>query len=619
MTDDSKTSTRNFIRGGQVLLHNFRMVKQLLDRTLVFTLIVFLSVTIGLTYYRTNGWHSFAVKHWCAAHIFTFFYGSNAKQKMRLPGAYSNAFEERMVLSSEVLRDPQIVKAVEEVGSLLILSTLYGAISSIGTLFLVVVYFRKRGKKQSETKQLRGYEIAEKDSIKKLIKKDNRSDITIGGLCLPKSFETGHVLIHGTTGMGKSVCIKELLDQIRKRGDKVIIYDQGCDYISSFYTKEDIILNPLDERTASWCLWDECRDSADYDSLAAALIPSPPNAGEPFWSNGARVIFSAMAQKIKETIDQPKIPQLLASILSADLRKMEKVLQNTEAAPLVSERADKTSLSFKSMLATYLRSLKYIKEEENPFSIRKWIQDDNQKNWLFISSLADRHETLKPLISMWLDIAANSLLSLAPSYTRRIWLFFDELASLHKLPYLPNAFAQSRKFGGCLVAGVQSIAQLRKVYGQHAADEISTMCNTRIFFRSPSNEAAVWTSKELGQHEIEEMQEGISYSESAMRSGISINKHTIQKDLVNAAEIMQLQPLEAYVRLPGNLPITKIKLSYKDRTSDAQPFIARNIAEKTYKEVTDKISLASEESKANEINLKQEKVLESEEISVLNC
>jgi len=288
-----------------------------------------------------------------------------------------------------------------------------------------------------------------------------------------------------------------------------------------------------------------------------------------------------MARHLKD-VNNKSISLLLDSILAADLSKMEEDLRNTEAASLVSQRVEKTSLSFKAMLATYLKALKYIKDEENPFSIRKWIQDDTQKNWLFISSLADRHETLKPLISMWLDLAANSLMSLTPSYTRRIWLIFDELASLHKLPYLPNAFAQSRKFGGCLVAGVQSISQLRKVYGQYAADEISTMCNTRIFFRSPSSEAAVWTSKELGQHEIEEMKEGISYSESAMRSGISINKQMTQKDLVSPAEIMQLQPLEAYVRLPGELPITKIKLKYKDRSNEALPFIARDIIEKDF-------------------------------------
>ena len=81
MTDEYQTSTRNFIRGGQVLLHNYRMIKQLFDRALIFSLAVFLVATIGISYYRINGWHRFAAMHWCTAHVLTTF-NSNAKQKM---------------------------------------------------------------------------------------------------------------------------------------------------------------------------------------------------------------------------------------------------------------------------------------------------------------------------------------------------------------------------------------------------------------------------------------------------------------------------------------------------------------------------------------------------------
>ena len=547
---------------------------------------VFLLVTAGLTCLRLNIQHARALLYVPMAHAFLFFDDSAS---MKVTNPHTN--RKIVVKASSVPKSNWVKRQLKQVDDVVILSMFYGKCAGIAALLLIFVYLARRGKQHSATKKLRGYDIASKKHTKQLVRKKNASDIKIATLSMPKDFETGHILIHGTTGMGKSVCIKELLDQIRARGDRAIIYDQGCDYIGSFYNEDDVILNPLDDRTASWNLWNECRDSADYDSLAAALIPAPANASEPFWTNGARVIFAAIARKL-ETTNNKSISLLLESILNAELNELEGMLRGTEAASLVSERIEKTALSFKSMLATYLKSLKYVKDTEKPFSIRNWIQDDSNSNWLFISSLADRHETLKPLISMWLDLAANALMSLTPSYTRRIWLIFDELASLHKLPYLPNAFAQSRKFGGCMVASMQSISQLRKVYGQHAADEISTMCNTRIFFRSPSNEAAVWTSKELGQHEVEEMKEGISYSESAMRSGISINKQRIQKDLVSPAEIMRLHTLEAYIRLPGELPITKIKIKYKDRSCSAEPFVIRKIIEKDF--VVDKDPIAKQ-------------------------
>ena len=58
--------------------------------------------------------------------------------------------------------------------------------------------------------------------------------------------------------------------------------------------------------------------------------------------------------------------------------------------------------------------------------------------------------------------------------------------------------------------GMQSISQLRNIYGNHAAETISNLCNTRIFFRAPSFETAQWASRELGENETEEIKENIS-------------------------------------------------------------------------------------------------------------
>jgi len=357
---------------------------------------------------------------------------------------------------------------------------------------------------------------------------------------------------------------------------KAIIYDKGCDYVSRYYREgSDILLNPLDERTTPWHLWDECRDSADYDSLAAALIPLPTGTNDPFWINAARTIFAASARQMQKNPNR-SISLLLKALLTSDLATLGKFLKGTEAETLASDKIEKTAISIRSVLTTYLKSLKYVKDVPDMFSIRRWIQDDTQKNWLFISSISDKHETLKPLISMWLDIAANALMSLTPSNERRIWMIFDELPSLQRLPYLPEAFAEARKFGGCLVAGMQSISQLRKIYGQNAAEEISNLCNTRIFFRDPSFDTAQWASKELGEIETEEMKENISYSESAMRSGISLSNQRYQKQIISASEIMQLNDLESFIRLPGLFPLTKVKLEFKPRSKIAEPIIPRS-------------------------------------------
>jgi type IV secretory pathway TraG/TraD family ATPase VirD4 len=137
------------------------------------------------------------------------------------------------------------------------------------------------------------------------------------------------------------------------------------------------------------------------------------------------------------------------------------------------------------------------------------VQEDSASSWLFISSLGDKHESLKPLITAWLDIAANALLSLTPKPSRRVWVILDELTSLQRLPYLTTALSKARKFGGCFVVWIQSYAQLAKVYGHEGAREISSPLNTRFMFRVPDPEIAQWSAKNLGERTLEDVQESI--------------------------------------------------------------------------------------------------------------
>lgn len=566
----SESSIKNFTRGGQTFLHNFRMVNQIINRVAIFCFMIFILISIGISYFLTTEYQRYLIWQWCLANILKLF-NENAFQNFINPDGSIVK-----VLSKQILNANFIHHALQDVSQIGIKAIIMSL--AITTVFFVFLYrwLDKRGEKQAKTNRLRGDELVDSKKLTYLIEKSkNVSDIQIAGLPMPKNFECKHILIHGTTGSGKSVCIREILDQIRARGDKAIIYDKGCDYVSTYYREgTDILLNPLDDRTTPWHLWDECRDSADYDSLASALIPLPTGTNDPFWINAARTIFAASARQMHKNPNR-SISLLLKALLTADLGTLGKFLKGTEAETLASDKIEKTAISIRSVLTTYLKSLKYVKDVPNAFSIRQWIQNDDQKNWLFISSISDKHETLKPLISMWLDIAANALMSLKPSNERRIWMIFDELPSLQRLPYLPEAFAEARKFGGCLVAGMQSISQLRKIYGQNAAEEISNLCNTRIFFRDPSFDTAQWASKELGEIETEEMKENISYSESAMRSGISISNQRYQKQIISASEIMQLNDLESFIRLPGLFPLTKVKLKFKTRSKIAEPIIPR--------------------------------------------
>lgn len=577
---NQSSDIKNYTRGGQITLHNIRMFIQITNKVTLAACIVFLICFGVIAWFWVTDYECYVANQYLWSMIIPFF-KSNATMTFIQPNGLHAVVKYADIYSSSLIK--HILKNIAMKCLWSILAGLLGAtIAFIG----LSAWLKKRGKSQTENQLIKGDTFESFDLVKKMIIQQKiNSDLVLAGLPLIKNKETRHFFIHGTTGAGKSNAIKELMDQIRARGDRAIIYDKSCNFLEEFYLpNHDMILNPMDERCETWNLWDECRDSADFDSLASAQIPMPVSSSDPFWVNAARTIFAAAAFEMRNDPDR-SILKLLRYLLTADLERIESYLKGTEAETLVSRKTEKTAISIKSVLATYLKSLKYLKNEGNPFSIRQWINNEEGSNWLFITSVGDRHETLKPLITTWFDIAANALLSLPPNEDRRIWLILDELASLHRLPYLTQTLSEARKFGGCAVIGIQNFAQLEEEYGNRGARKISSLLNTRYLFREPDPDVAKWSAENFGEAIINEVREGISYGANTMRDGISINQVETRKPLVSFSEVMSLDDLNAYVRLPGHFPVTKVTFQYTARDKLNEGLIQRAIDTAQLKEV----------------------------------
>jgi type IV secretory pathway TraG/TraD family ATPase VirD4 len=209
------------------------------------------------------------------------------------------------------------------------------------------------------------------------------------------------------------------------------------------------------------------------------------------------------------------------------------------------------------------------------------VREDQPNGWLFISSNADTHASLKPVISMWLSIAIRGLLGMGENRNRRVWIFADELPTLHKLPDLVEILPEARKFGGCYVFGIQSYAQLEDIYGVKPAATLFDVMNTRAFFRSPSKEIAEFAAGEIGEKEILKASEQYSYGADPVRDGVSTGKEKERETLVSYSDIQTLPDLSCYVTLPGPYPAVKLALKYKSRPKIAEGFILRNLDTRT--------------------------------------
>ncbi|MFP1484691.1 type IV secretion system DNA-binding domain-containing protein [Escherichia coli] len=78
------------------------------------------------------------------------------------------------------------------------------------------------------------------------------------------------------------------------------------------------------------------------------------------------------------------------------------------------------------------------------------VRKDQKNGWPLISSNADTHASLKPVISMWLSIAIRGLLAMEGKTVTVVCGFAAELPTLHKLPDLVEILPEARKFGWLL-------------------------------------------------------------------------------------------------------------------------------------------------------------------------
>ncbi len=364
--------------------------------------------------------------------------------------------------------------------------------------------------------------------------------------------------------------MNDFLSQIRAKGDRVIIYDKGNNFVPIFYRQDrDVLLNPMDKRCAAWNLWDECQSAVDFENFATTLLPDSGN-GDPFWLLSARHLFVETARRLAKEGDR-SIYTLLNKLLSITLADLREFLKGTDASNLVEGSIEKTAMTIRTVLTSYVRSLRYLQglddQGKRPFNLRDWIATEDPEgdnSWIFISSDGRNHNALKPLITAWLYMSMVNILGLSASRERRIWLFLDELPSLHKLPNLPEFCAEARKFGGCTFVAIQNFPQLRQIYGKDFAESIWDLLNTRFFYRAPSGPVAEFVEIELGEKRIKKFRDQYSYGVDIIRDGVQFSKDDVRDKLVSYSDIQRLNDLQCYVTLPGDYPVVKLDLKRKE-------------------------------------------------------
>ena len=447
-------------------------------------------------------------------------------------------------------------------------------------------YLRRLGAGSQENRRLRGAELIIKpDELSRRVRRLGGSDYTLAEVALPRAAPMGGVMVLGATGSGKSAAIHDLMTQVFARKRKCVIYDQSGEfYAAHFRPGTDVFFNPALLGSVPWSIFSEIRYSADADTLAHAVLPKREGAGASgFFEDAARTLFSTMLWRLAQAGAKSTV-ELVDAFLKLPPEQMDHLVRNTVASSAIGGDSKTQRQGVIASIAIYLNGIAAV--QRGFWSMRNFIeaQDDAR---LFIVGTADTKGTFAPLYRLLLTVAFDTIAANAKRTRKdRYWFFLDEVHTLGDIK-LDEQLATLRKFGVCIVSGIQSESQFVTSIGKERAATVSNCFNTALLLQANEADMQDRIARRLGKVEMDTVTRNQALAVAEWRDGAGLNKSESEKWLVMPSEVSKLDPGNGWIKLNGSLPPATVNYGswfrpakgrppYADRFNEVQPLPARD-------------------------------------------
>lgn len=397
------------------------------------------------------------------------------------------------------------------------------------------------------------------------------------GACrLPSATAVLHWLVVGTTGSGKTLTLRLLMQ------DALRLIAPGSDARALVYdAKRDALpllagmglscpvktLNPLDERGVAWAVARDCTTPATAQQLAEVFVPDADEGGNAFFANAVRDLLSGVLVALH--LAAPRAWTLRDAVLAmtGDPARLRDLLARAaETRDRLKYFADeRTWANILSTVATKLAPYKAVAaawdRAPNAVGLGDWVRGE------FVLVLGNDESVRGPMDAINRAVvqrATELILNLSESSTRRVWLFLDEVREAGKLSGLRPLLNKGRSKGACVVLGFQAVEGLWDAYGKDQANEIVGECNHAALLRVESAETARWMADRVGEFEQREVQP----SQAGKGGHTSLGEQTARRAAVLSSEFQTLPPTDRANGLTGYYlsPVTGV---YRHTTPSA--------------------------------------------------
>ena len=426
----------------------------------------------------------------------------------------------------------------------------------------------QRGAKETTEKHLRGMQLIDIHALKEQLRQEEPGLLPFGELLLPRKYESEHLFIGGKPRVGKSVCLKQQLEAVRKIGARAVVYDFKGEYVEVFYRPGiDYILNPLDKRGAVWSIFDEIQTVTDLNAIADSLVPE--SRGEDrFWSAAAKDVFRGLLSYC--VLLQGKTTNRdLWHVVTRPVAELAEMCKATPAGAAgftyIQDASSKQAASVVAVMMSYVSWLEYADDSLPGPRISTASFLSKAGATIFLTGRPEVETALKPYTSLFVDLLGRRMLSLPDAehdQARKTFFFLDEFGNMQKLPSIKRLLTAGGSKGATVLIGIQDFAAIQKIYGREDAETIFNTCGTVLILNVADPSTAKYFSDRFGMREVERPQENFRMSAQDHSDGLTLSRQEKKVELILPSEIQSLPKLEGFLKVPEHEP-ARLRLSIR--------------------------------------------------------
>lgn len=328
---------------------------------------------------------------------------------------------------------------------------------------------------------------------------------------------------------------------------KMIEAEFSSEYTAKFYDpKKDFLMNPLDTRCTGWTITNEIKTKMDLISVAQSLIP-PGGGDEKFWNSAAQNVKVGLESA--GIMSGKKTNADFWKAVTGTVKEIADTIKNVDGGQagytFIQDASSKQALSVIAVLMSYCSFYEYAAHSDGDFCIDTWLRQE-EGGFIFLTGREEIQDTLRPMLSLFIDLLGKKFLSLPDEESRRIFFMLDEFGSLQRLPTIKRLLTVGGSRGATVEIGIQDFSQLQKLYGQEDATTIFNSCGNNLVLNVSDPDTAEFFSRRFGKFQYWDTNETQSMGVANNRDGITLSRQKFLEDLILPSEIQMLPKRQGY-------------------------------------------------------------------------